>query len=83
MKGKTCIITGASDGIGLEAARRLGALGARLVLVGHNPAKSEAALVRLRGQFPGLPIEMLTADLALRSEVVRIASALQIGRAHV
>ncbi|HXS41031.1 MAG TPA: SDR family oxidoreductase [Stellaceae bacterium] len=76
MKGKTCIITGASDGIGLEAARRLGALGARLVLVGHNPAKSEAALVRLRGQFPGLPIEMLTADLALRSEVVRIASAL-------
>lgn len=76
MKGKTCVITGASDGIGFETARRLGALGARLVLVGHNPAKSEAALARLRAQCPGLPIEMLTADLSLRSEVVRIASAL-------
>jgi NAD(P)-dependent dehydrogenase (short-subunit alcohol dehydrogenase family) len=76
MKGKTCVITGASDGIGFEVARRLGALGARLVLIGHNPAKSAAALARLRAQCPGLPIEMLNADLSLRSEVVRIASAL-------
>jgi hypothetical protein len=28
VKGKTCIITGATRGIGLEAAARLGALGA-------------------------------------------------------
>ncbi|HKT18249.1 MAG TPA: SDR family oxidoreductase [Stellaceae bacterium] len=76
MNGKTCIITGASDGIGLETARRLGALGARLVLVGHNRGKGEAALARLRAQLPGAAIEMRYADLALRSEVVRVASEL-------
>ena len=39
MRGKTCIITGATSGIGLETARRLGALGARLVLVGRDRDK--------------------------------------------
>ena len=76
MKGKTCIITGASDGIGLETARRLGALGARLVLVGHNRGKGEAALARLRTQLPGAAVQMHYADLVLRSEVVRVASEL-------
>ena len=47
MRGKTCVITGATSGIGLEAAARLGALGARLVLVGRNHNKGEAALARL------------------------------------
>ena len=76
MNGKTCVITGASDGIGLETAWRLGALGARLVLVGHNRAKGEAALARLRQRVPGVRAEMHYADLASRDEVARVAEAL-------
>ncbi len=39
---RTIIITGASDGIGAAAARQLHAAGERVVIVGRNPAKTEA-----------------------------------------
>lgn len=39
---KTIVITGASDGIGAAAARRLAANGHRVVIVGRSPAKTRA-----------------------------------------
>jgi NAD(P)-dependent dehydrogenase (short-subunit alcohol dehydrogenase family) len=74
MKDKICVITGATDGIGLETARRLAALGARLVLVGRNKTKGEAALALLRAQMPGVAVEIHYGDLSQRSEVVRVAA---------
>jgi NAD(P)-dependent dehydrogenase (short-subunit alcohol dehydrogenase family) len=76
MKGKTCVVTGATSGIGLEAAARLGALGARLVLVGRDHNKGEAALARLRAGLPGVAVEMHYADLSRPDEVVRLADSL-------
>ena len=76
MKGKTCIITGATDGIGLETAAGLGALGARLVLVGRNRAKGEVVLAALRRRVPGIEAEMHYADLARRAEILRLAPEL-------
>jgi NAD(P)-dependent dehydrogenase (short-subunit alcohol dehydrogenase family) len=73
MKGKTCVITGATDGIGLEAAAGLGALGARLVLVGRNRAKGEVVLAALRERVPGIEAEMHYADLSRRDEIERLA----------
>ena len=72
MKGKTCIITGATDGIGLEAAAALGALGARLVLVGRNRAKGEAVLTALRRRVPGVEAQMHYADLSRRDEIKQL-----------
>ena len=76
MKGKTCVITGASSGIGLETAMRLGALGARLVLVGRNRDKGNAALTRLRMAVPGVAAEMHYADLSQPDEVRRLGATL-------
>lgn len=76
MKDKTCVITGATDGIGLEAAMRLGALGARLVLVGRNREKGERALQRLRARVPGVLVELHYADLSRRGEILRLAPEL-------
>jgi NAD(P)-dependent dehydrogenase (short-subunit alcohol dehydrogenase family) len=76
MRGKTCVITGATGGIGLETAARLGALGARLVLVGRNRAKGEAALARLHAGLPGMAVEMHYADLSRPDEITRLADAL-------
>ena len=76
MRGKTCIITGASAGIGLAAAMRLGAMGARLLLVGHSRDKGSAALARLRAELPGAVAEMHYADLSRPDDVFRLAEAL-------
>jgi NAD(P)-dependent dehydrogenase (short-subunit alcohol dehydrogenase family) len=76
MKDKTCIITGATAGIGLETAARLGALGARLLLVGRSREKGNAALAQLRMEVPGVAAEMYYADLTRSDEIVRLAAAL-------
>jgi NAD(P)-dependent dehydrogenase (short-subunit alcohol dehydrogenase family) len=76
LKGKTCIITGATAGIGLETARRLGLLGARLLLVGRNREKGKAALARLRAEVPGISVEMYYADLSRVDEIRRVAASL-------
>ena len=76
MNGKTCVITGATDGIGLEAAKRLGAMGARLVLVGRNRDKGEAALKELRDVDQVASVEMHYADLSRPDEIFRLAQAL-------
>jgi len=83
MKGKTCIITGATDGIGLETAARLGALGARLVLVGRNRAKGQAVLTALRQRVPGVEAEMHYADLSQRDEIRRLAPELLAAAPHI
>jgi NAD(P)-dependent dehydrogenase (short-subunit alcohol dehydrogenase family) len=76
MNGKTVILTGATDGIGLEAAAGLGALGARLLLVGRNRQKGEVVLEALRARVPGIEAQMLYADLSRRDAIKRLASEL-------
>jgi NAD(P)-dependent dehydrogenase (short-subunit alcohol dehydrogenase family) len=43
LEGKSAVVTGASSGIGKEIARGLHAAGARVLLVGRNEARLEAA----------------------------------------
>lgn len=45
---KVAIITGASGGIGLAAAKRLGSEGARVVIAARNPEKAQAAAVAVK-----------------------------------
>jgi len=47
--GRTCVVTGANSGLGLEASRQLAALGANVVLVGRNPQRLEAARASVQG----------------------------------
>jgi retinol dehydrogenase 12 len=43
MAGKTCVVTGANSGIGLETARALALMGARVVMVCRDRTKGENA----------------------------------------
>jgi len=74
MQGKVCVITGATSGIGLVAAERLGALGARLVLVGRDEVRGETALKELRLRIPGVAATIHYGDLSRLSEMNRLAA---------
>jgi NAD(P)-dependent dehydrogenase (short-subunit alcohol dehydrogenase family) len=74
MKGKVVVITGATSGIGLVAAEKLAALGARLVLVARDKTRSEAALASLRKLGPDANHTVHYADLSRIQEMKRVAS---------
>jgi NAD(P)-dependent dehydrogenase (short-subunit alcohol dehydrogenase family) len=71
MQGKVCVITGATSGIGLETARRLAAMGARIVMVGRDRGRGEAALKSLSGEGRH---SVHYADLSLIAEMKRVAA---------
>ncbi len=50
LRGKTVVITGASSGIGAEAARRLAERGAAVAVVGRSPEKTAAVAQRIGGR---------------------------------
>jgi NAD(P)-dependent dehydrogenase (short-subunit alcohol dehydrogenase family) len=74
MKGKVCVITGATSGIGLVAAERLAAMGARLVLVGRDKARGEAALAQIRRSVPAAELRIHYADLSRLAEMSHLAA---------
>ncbi|KAK3937334.1 hypothetical protein QBC46DRAFT_12019 [Diplogelasinospora grovesii] len=53
--GKTCAITGAASGIGFAIAQRFAQEGAKVVLLGRNASRLEAALSRITNSSPSSP----------------------------
>ena len=73
---KTIVVTGASDGIGLECASQLAEQGHHLVLVGRNPAKLAAAVERLQAESPTATVDSFTCDFAVLDQVRTLANDL-------
>jgi NAD(P)-dependent dehydrogenase (short-subunit alcohol dehydrogenase family) len=70
--GRTFVVTGANSGIGLEAARALGAAGAHVVVACRDTSKGEHAVAELDGDF-----DVRRLDLADLSSVRAFASELE------
>ena len=75
-RGRVCVLTGATAGIGLAAAEALGARGWRLVLAGRSPERGEAALSLLRSRVPALDARFVYADLSIIAEMDRLGRQL-------
>jgi NAD(P)-dependent dehydrogenase (short-subunit alcohol dehydrogenase family) len=69
LRGKTVVITGASSGIGAEAARGLAELGAAVAVVGRSPEKTTAVAQRIGGRAH-------LADYGRLADVRRLAAEL-------
>jgi NAD(P)-dependent dehydrogenase (short-subunit alcohol dehydrogenase family) len=73
---KTIVVTGASDGIGLEASSQLAQQGHHVVMVGRTPAKLRAAVKRIRDESPDAPVESFECDFSSLANVRELADQL-------
>ncbi|MBT8084290.1 MAG: SDR family NAD(P)-dependent oxidoreductase [Woeseia sp.] len=72
---KTILITGATDGIGLETAKLLLSMGHRVLLHGRNPAKLSNVEDELSGLSDKARVESYVADLSRMADVEALANA--------
>jgi retinol dehydrogenase 14 len=73
MGGKTVLITGGTSGLGKATAVAMAAMGADVVVTGRDPERSERAVEEIRAEGTGGSVELLLADLAVQTEVRRLA----------
>lgn len=78
LQGKTALVTGASQSIGLESARLLAMDGATVVIMGRGESSLTTARNQLREQVPGARIEMFVGD-ACHEEELKAALAFAHG----
>ena len=75
LSGKTVLITGATDGVGRVVAKKLGALGARVLVHGRDQGRGAQVVTEIAAG--GGQAEFLAADLAALAEVRRLADAVR------
>jgi len=76
MAEPTAVVTGASSGIGLYIALGLARAGMRVVMLGRDHARTEAARRFVAARSPRVPVEVALADFAALAEVRRLAGEL-------
>ena len=72
---KTILVTGSTDGIGLETVRMLVSLGQDVLLHGRNPEKLEATRQQLTALPGGGRVESYVANLSRMADVEALAEA--------
>jgi len=77
MHGKTCLITGATAGIGKAAAQSLAQMGAEVVLVGRNREKCITTVESITANTGNNSVEYLLADLSSQAQIRRLAEKFQ------
>jgi NAD(P)-dependent dehydrogenase (short-subunit alcohol dehydrogenase family) len=77
MTGKTCLVTGASTGIGKQTALGLARRGATVHLLCRDRAKGEAALAAVKAAGAAAGSLLFLADLSSMAEVRRVAAEIR------
>ena len=82
MRGSTVVITGATSGIGLAAAKQMAGLGARVALVGRNEQKLDAAVAEVSAGSENEAVGY-RADLSSLDQVRRLVDELLAGEERI
>jgi NAD(P)-dependent dehydrogenase (short-subunit alcohol dehydrogenase family) len=77
MTGRTCVVTGATRGIGRATARRLAELGAKLVLISRRREDGENVARAIAESRRAPPAEVVTADLSSQHSIREAADVIR------
>src|ERR1700755_3038594 len=77
LTGKTCVITGASAGLGRESARALAATGAHVILAARNAAALRDAQEWIHAEVPDAVTSAVELDLTSLASLRTAAAAIR------
>jgi NAD(P)-dependent dehydrogenase (short-subunit alcohol dehydrogenase family) len=85
LEGKVCLVSGASRGLGRAVAMEFARQGASLVINSRPSSAKDLAETELRLKVIGAPVLRVSADVALRADVERLAAEalMHFGRVDV
>ena len=85
VRGRTVLVTGATSGNGLEASTALARLGARVLMVGRDPARTAAAARDVASRSGSSEVGHLVCDFSSQADVRALAEAVRAraDRLHV
>lgn len=69
MHGKTCMITGATAGIGEVTAQAMAQMGANVIVVGRSQEKCVASVSLIKEKTGNTSVEYLLADLSSQAQI--------------
>ncbi|MGH0028166.1 MAG: SDR family oxidoreductase [Myxococcota bacterium] len=79
LEGRTCLVTGATSGIGTETALALARQGAHVVISGRSAEKAEATRSDIVRKSGNPNVDVLLADLSSLAEVRKLADSFLAG----
>jgi NAD(P)-dependent dehydrogenase (short-subunit alcohol dehydrogenase family) len=85
MKGRICLVTGTTAGIGKVTALELAKQGATVVTVARDPARGEATVAEIKQASGNADVHFLLGDLSSQASIRKLAAAYRakFDRLHV
>lgn len=74
MRGKVCVVTGASSGLGRATASGLAKLGATVILACRDQQRGKAALEEIQATSGSKTVELMLVDLSAQQAIRSIAA---------
>ena len=85
MRGRVCLITGGSSGIGKATALGLANMDATVIVLGRDSGRGEAAITEIKQKSGNEAVDLMLADLSSQASIRRLAEDFKgtYGRLHV
>ena len=74
LAGKTVLVTGSTSGIGLEAAVVFAQAGAKVVIVGRDPARTATALAEIQKRSASSQVTSMLCDFSSQASIRKLAA---------